>query len=311
MVSLSTLLYVLTFSLSVDVALGSDAASFVSNDGLYCAEGPTRKAESALALKKAAPYGSIFDSAFVVPGSTCVGQGFVFYGPDACTPDVTVHFKTASDAPKFEASYQAALLSYSGAYNISKENATLMSNCTCHPGSPTLAAAGDQCTSLDTVTGCWVHENPYNGSQMMCDQGPFVYAMRALSVLKSSPQLPMHFHDQIRATSCSNLGFGVIFDYPDHCYPKLRVWTRVRIDKDPGVQESMWVENNLTTGGFDEFAAAHHFGDLSVLNNSLACNCFANSSVGQSMKGLCPALTNHSPVRDWWPGNEGDHVAWV
>ena len=44
----------------------------------------------------------------------------------------------------------------------------------------------------------------------MCDQGPFLYATRSLATIKASPQLAMHFGDQIAPVNCSTLGFTVM-----------------------------------------------------------------------------------------------------
>ena len=68
------------------------------------------------------------------------------------------------------------------------------------------ARGGGKCDAgLKDAVGAWVHVDPWNGHRLMCDQGPFVFATRALSVLKSSPQLPMHYRDQISRACGSSL----------------------------------------------------------------------------------------------------------
>merc|ERR1712039_618308 len=193
--------------------------------------------------------------------------------------------------------------------------AELMRACTCKPGSQEQSAAAGQCKTLDDTIGCWVHQDPYNGHAVICDEGPFVYATRALSVLKSSPQLAMHFRDQIAPTSCTAFGFPLRFPPDDHCYPKMHIYTRESIYTDPGIKESEAVEANLTSGGFIQFARKHGIGDAHMLNNSLGCNCLPTSSVGKNLSSVCwsgkPSDIAHSPVRDWWSGDLDEFHAFL
>ena len=93
----------------------------------------------------------------------------------------------------------------------------------------------------------------------------------------------------------------------------MRVWTRTGpIQDDAGVKESIAIEHNLTSGGFEQWATElatprMDTGSLAIVNNSLGCNCLNTSSVGQQMAAQCwsgkPTDTPHSPVRDWWTGS--------
>ena len=91
----------------------------------------------------------------------------------------------------------------------------------------------------------------------------------------------------------------------------MRIWTRTPIGGDAGVQESVWVESNLTDNykggaddGFARFARRRGIAHVAMLNNNLGCNCLRNSSVGRQMAASCWTGTAtdlpHSPVRDWW-----------
>jgi len=158
---------------------------------------------------------------------------------------------------------------------------------------------------LDSVQSGWVHQNPANGDLLVCDQGPFVFNTWTLATLKGSPQLAMHFRDQIAPVPCSELGFSYIYNKPDHCYPANKIWTRTAdIGTDPFIAEAVATENNLTTGdpsGFEIFAKQQGFGDMDVLKNELGCNCLEESEVGQQDIEWCKTQ-KHSPVRDWWNG---------
>eukprot|EP00812_Abedinium_dasypus_P010231 NODE_3861_length_735_cov_180.044118.p1 GENE.NODE_3861_length_735_cov_180.044118~~NODE_3861_length_735_cov_180.044118.p1 ORF type:complete len:206 (-),score=16.21 NODE_3861_length_735_cov_180.044118:101-673(-) len=180
-----------------------------------------------------------------------------------------------------------------------------MSACSCQPGSTTWASVEGDCSTLASVESSWVHQNPANGDLMMCLQGPFVFHIRALATLKSSPQLAMHFHDQIAPVPCATLGYPHKYSRPGHCYTLDHMWTRTAdIATDPGIQESMATEHNLTSGspnGFQVFAAQHNIGDMDVLNNELGCNCLPDSQTGQEVRQWC-LTRKHSPVRDWWNG---------
>jgi len=294
-----------------------DITSFTSNDGLFCAHGPSRVAESALAIKKAGPIGGLFNTSFGVAGKSCASRGYnISNGDDPCTPGVITAFKTREHVPVFATNTATTLVAFAETYNLSTTTAQLMFACTCHAKSVTLLAAGANCTSLNTTVGSWMHRDPYSNTynMMMCDEGPFVLATRALSVLKSSPQLAMHMKDQIAATSCKQQGFPVLYPASDHCYPPMHVYTKTTpIQNDPGVLESVSVEGRLTcnytgcnTTGFVAFAKAHGIDNIRMLNNNLGCNCLARSSVGKEDAKSCWSRsgvdTPHSPVRDWWRG---------
>ena len=138
-------------------------------------------------------------------------------------------------------------------------------------------------------------------------------------MIKSSPQLAMHFHDHIATTAtgkigscCASLNFTTRFPPLDHCYPPMHIWTRSAIESDAGVKESVWLEGNLTnnyTGGPDDifvtFGAKHGIDDVNILNNNLGCNCLPTSTVGHQMASECWSGKRsdlpHSPVRDIWP----------
>ena len=126
----------------------------------------------------------------------------------------------------------------------------------------------------------------------------------------------MHYRDQIAPVNCSVLGFPVIYDVPDHCYPLLRVHTATGpIQDDPGVMQAIAIEHNLTANNAAGFFAwaktmakpSMDAGSVSIVNNSLACNCLDSSSVGQQVHLQCwtgkPTDEGHSPVRDWWSGD--------
>ena len=307
----------------------NERSSFLSNNGLYCAEGESRAAQAALAMKKAAPTGPLFNLSFAQHGVGCAALDFVVSETDDCTPGVTVGYKSAEDREHFLQAEQLALKSFAQQYSLDEQTVALMVACTCAPSSPKLLAAGKNCSALDQITGCWVHSDPYpfgshpnsliKNRQLMCDEGPFVRAVRSLSVIKSSPQLAMHFHDNIATTTsgkigscCASLNFTQQYPPPDHCYPAMRIWTRSAIGSDAGVKESVWLEGNLTNhykggpdDGFVAFAAQHGIDDVDILNNNLGCNCLSTSTVGHQMASECwsgkPSDLPHSPVRDVWP----------
>ena len=227
---------------------------FLSNDRLYCAEGAPRPAEAALALYKAGPSGGYYNESAGVSG-TCAGAGFaVSTGSDQCAPEVVGFVRSAADLPKAQAQRQASIDAFARHNNISSAVARLMSQCTCAPGSDDMAAAQGKCASgLAGWIGAWVHRDPFNrDAQLICDEGPFVFATRALAVLKSSPQLPMHFRDQISPLGCPALGFPLRFPPADHCFTfnatmALHIYTKTKdLATDPGILESVATEQRLT-----------------------------------------------------------------
>ena len=306
---------------STATASKKPVASFASDDDLLCAESKSvRIAESSLAIFKSQPTGSLFKTSFTALNTSCSDRGFRVMNPAAnsCLPStVNVAFRQIGDTAAWKRMEARTLTEYAARFQLSMHQALLMTNCTCHPESAAFVEAGAACQSLTDVVGSWVHRDPYNQTYdgMMCDEGPFVLATRSLSVLKSSPQLAMHLQDQIAPIPCRAQGYPTLFPPMDHCYPPMHIWTRSPIATDPGVQESVKVEKRLTcnysqhgctSGGFVSFAKHHRILDVAVLNNNLACNCLARSTVGKQVKGACWSGRQsdgpHSPVRDFWDG---------
>ena len=141
-------------------AAASDVTSFTSNDGVYCADGPSRVAESALAIKKASPIGGLFNTSFGVAGKTCASRGYgISSGMDSCTPGVKTAYKAPGDDATFNSTEAAALASFAARYKLPSETAQLMVTCTCHPSSTALADAAATCSLLNTTNGSWGHRH--------------------------------------------------------------------------------------------------------------------------------------------------------
>merc|ERR1719174_2486718 len=119
----------------------SDRSSFLSNDGLYCAEGESRSAQAALSMKKSAPTGSLFNRSFAQHGVGCATLNYILSDADNCTPGVTVAYKSAEDRAQFRLAEHAALKSFADQYSLEQQTVSLMVACTCAPSSPKLLAA--------------------------------------------------------------------------------------------------------------------------------------------------------------------------
>lgn len=279
-------------------------SSFVSNDGLYCAQGTAREAASSLATKKAAPLGVLFNESVSVLGRTCAERGYaITTGVDHCTPSVETFFKAEADLFAFGAAENEALESFRASHKLEQNVAALMLACTCVPGSPVHDSKADECSELDFTFASWVERDPWSGRELACSEGPFVYAVRSLSVLKSSPKLAMHAHDHIIPAKCDSLESFNGRMLPNECFPAMQMRTRSSLRKDPDVSQIAAIESNLTEGGFEQFADEHGIEDWSVLNNDLRCNCLPNSWIGKSVSKACSgptAIHFTSPVRDWW-----------
>ena len=106
---------------------------YISNDGLYCAEGEARAAEAALAIQKAMPTGGHFNESSGESG-TCASRGFTtVFGPDPCTPMVNVSFQGRDGERTYQQNSQAHLKAYAQRYELSTDVASLMTRCTCDP----------------------------------------------------------------------------------------------------------------------------------------------------------------------------------
>mmetsp|Transcript_10314 Transcript_10314/g.30258 ORF Transcript_10314/g.30258 Transcript_10314/m.30258 type:complete len:325 (+) Transcript_10314:69-1043(+) len=282
----------------------SGRSSFVTDDGLRCAEGPHRELQAALATYKAKPIGKLYVKAKGERGVTCQSRGYgVDLKGDLCDPNVWIYVKQESDAQTHQRAEDQALLEWRTRWGVDQTTAILMDACGCHPDSESVEYRGNQCIMLDESMGAWVHHSDVDGHELMCDQGPFVYALRALAVMKSTAQLAMHVDDQIAPKTCPQLGFPEVFPKLDHCFPKMNIASRTEISHDVGIQESGEVEGRLFKGGFLEYAKMHSL-DAEVLNSVAGCHCLPNSEVGMGMRwnGKCFTEASRSPVRDYWQG---------
>ena len=108
-------------------------SSFLSNNGLYCAEDESRAAQAALAMKKAAPTGPLFNLSFAQHGIGCVALDDVVSETDDCTPGVTVAYKSAANREGFLKTEGMTLKSFAQQYSLDEESVTLMLVCTCAP----------------------------------------------------------------------------------------------------------------------------------------------------------------------------------
>jgi len=281
------------------VVLGPRTSSFTSNSGLFCAEGPARITEGALALKKAGPLGALYSEVFAKSNQTCAQRGYTYSsGEDGCYPGVATFFQSPEAKASFEEAEAQALEAFRANYSMPLPQAELLAACTCHPGSAKRASRGAECASLGGLTGSWVHRNPQTGSELLCDDGPIVTATVALAILKSTAQLPMHQHDQIAPVACSSRGFPVRQTEIDHCFPPMWMWSREPDDTDAGIEEAQQVEAALFGGNFSTFCHQHDL-EEDILFSKPGCHCFASSSVGQSLKGQCDRPEDRSPISDW------------
>lgn len=305
-----------------EAAKESPDSSFTDGKGMVCVEGPTRVVEAALAMKKASPLGGLYNMTFARAGQPCADRGFPFRGEeDECYVGVRMFYRSEVGTRRFKEMEAAALAAWQTTYRINGTVAQIMVACTCHPDSAIRAHADKFCSVLNKNTvGSWVHRGPKSGKMLVCDQGPFEYAARALATLKSSPLLPMHKFDQIAPVGCAALGFPLMYGATDHCFPLIHMWTRTEqpmhncppggLGKDNpdcddwGVVESGLTEKALVTQGvFKAFVSIHQL--TPVLDYWPACNCHADSMVvwhEKKTKGpdVCKPLASHSPMRDFW-----------
>ena len=335
----------------------ADMPHLLSNDALLCATAPTLGAVAAsLALRQAPPLGALFNASVAVPTDDCAALGYAVPSNDDDDPclsaatTVSAYHRTVADRAAYRRTLSSALAAYASTNSLALPTVRLLLACAC--ASPSTLAARCAPVVAQNYMGCWIHHDPYPfGShpnslvpdrRLMCDEGPFVVAVRSLATLKSSPQLAMHLGDQISVmhlgdqisvaspsttptSCCAALGFPYQYPPIDHCYPPMRIRTRTAdIATDEGVNESVWLERNLTNGynntpddGFVAFA----LGRLKIapptaalLNNYLGCNCLPESAVGKQMalecwSGNASADLPHSPVRDLWPSSSSHSAA--
>jgi len=291
---------------------GTGTSAFVSNDGLLCVDGPSRKVEAALAIKKAGLKGALFNETFAHKSQTCSSLGFSYSGgADSCSPGVMTYHRDQAAQATFAEAEATALAAYRAFWNLETDDVNLMAQCTCEPGSAALESRTESCDSLNQrFTGSWIHHDHHTQAQEICDGGPFTFATFAMAVLKSSGQLPMHQFDQIAPVECTVLGFPYRYAPPDHCFTSgnntLHIYMQTpEIRTDPGIKMSQATEGGLFGGGFRPWAEERNL-DSSILFSQPGCNCFPGSEVYNQVGGpfgACAPPEKHPPVNDWWNGD--------
>lgn len=280
-------------------AVTADESSFVSNDGLVCAQAASRTAEGALAVRKAGPRGLLYNTTQAA-NTSCEALGYrLAAGNDSCYPGVQLFVRAEEDRPEVEAADAAALRGFAARYSLDVEQVALLAACACHPQSSAARAAKSRCPELDAVPGAWVHHDPSDGRELMCDEGPLLDATLALATLKSSAQLSMHQHDQVAAATCRSLGFRELFPPDDHCFPRMHLWTRRGLDVDEGVDTAQRIEGELFGGGFQRWAEARGLNTW-ILTGVPGCHCQPGSSVRAGLGKVCEYPELRPPIADWW-----------
>jgi hypothetical protein len=287
-----------------------DAWSYVSNDLRQCVEGTPEMVESALALRKAGLTGTLYNNTFAVEGG-CEARGYkpsegsVMY-MEGCHPNVTAYYLTGADAAIFAQALDGAINEYAKRWGLDPATAHKMLGCTCHPSSLVMDLVAMECPDvLSGMSGAWVHHDPKDGSELMCDAGPFLEATRALAIIKSTGQLMMHEHDQIAPVTCAELGWSKKYPIIDHCFKGLHMYYMMEpIGEDPGIKKSGEVEQAVFSSGFSRFVLDHHLNNK-VLNGRPGCHCSPDSEAAKSIAGSkknydAACLHNTSPIRLWW-----------
>mmetsp|Transcript_31229 Transcript_31229/g.89524 ORF Transcript_31229/g.89524 Transcript_31229/m.89524 type:complete len:336 (+) Transcript_31229:89-1096(+) len=280
-------------------------SSFQDDNGFICIDGDRRRLEAALATYKAQPLGTLFVRAHGKMHRNCPDRGFpVLLGTDPCGANGTrlwYHSEEARD--KWEASKKRALEEYRQKWGgYANDLVDIMSGCSCHPESQIRHAVDKECHKLWAVPGAWLQHNPTDGHALTCHHGPFEYTVRTLAVLKSTPELVMHWDDQIAPKSCKALGFPEVLHKIDKCFPLLEVGTMTPIENDPGALEDEKIERKLLDiNHFQPWAEERHM-DYDTLYSGPGCHCLPDSQIGavKKLEGSCDEF--HSPVRDYWYG---------
>jgi len=295
--------------LQVALSTGSSArksqqpavSSFYSKSGMYCAEAAPRLAEAALATFKAGPFGELYNTSFVLPGVSCAAHGYnMSGGEDRCFPGVQIFYMNNFGRAVLGISIPAVEQRYARRYGLDTATVQLMTVCNCHPDSVMMQVEGSTCSQLDSAPASWVTTG--EGRALVCTQGPYVAAARALATLKASKVFYMHLNNQVEGTNCSALGFSFQKPEMDPCYPNLRMWTRTPDSQDTDLTRAQKIKTGLLSGGAERMLQKYGLDPL--LANDPGCNCLPQSPEGQAASARCAQLgaAGRSPVRDFWPG---------
>jgi hypothetical protein len=292
---------------------GEGTSHFLSNNELMCAEAKSAvDAESALALKKAGLQGWLYNNTFVQEGgcSDYRMEG----GKDDCHPNVTVYYKHSADIQEFATLKEQALKEYAERWNLDYEKAKHVHSCICHPQSKLKTTAWMECPDvLNGMVGSFVHRDPNDGKELMCDGGPFFEATLSLATLKSTGLIMLHEHDQIVPVNCEKRGFDKKAPVIDHCFVGLhQYWRTPNPFEDEGAMTSQRLENEEVFNKSSE-KSFHNFAIKHKLNGDIldvqwgGCWCSPESEIGQTQFGskemfktLCAAPHKNAPIRSWF-----------
>jgi len=294
-------------------------ATFISNNGLLCVEGPIKQTIGALALKGAGLHGAMYNQSRVRSETSCTDQGYsVGAGEDPTYVGVNVFFRSAVEQTAFAEAADAALEAYRSQYSLSQDmDLVLMANCTAHLLSEVGRSVQGQCDPVNELSGSWMHHDLVNrDEEHICDSGPFQYSVFSLATIKSTRQFPQHPYDQIKIGSCNDWGYMSPPDIlarlmPDHCFAHFEepVWA-LSCYSDPakGFDAVMAAEDVLFDAEGDGFAMQCNQLDVDKYVTEImsiqGCHCLPGSEVmqGAEAMGACSTPEEMCAIREWWHG---------
>jgi len=293
-------------------------ATFISNNGLLCVEGPIKPTIGALALKKAGLHGSMYNETQIKSNTSCIFQGYSLdAGEDPTYVGMNLFFRSAPDLTQFAAAEDAALEAYRAQYSLPQDmDLDLMSKCTAHLNSEVGLSVKGQCGPVNELYFSYNHhdlEDYY--TEMICDDAPFQHVVFTMAMLKTTKQYPQHVYDQIIPGSCKDRGFESEFSPsdPDHpginCFSQLPVWYLGASWK--AAQGDFWtLDSSPLLGAGPEFA--EHCKQLGVDDYVMetmsiqGCTCLPGTDkmIENEEMGLCSTPEETSDIRTWWNGQE-------
>jgi len=291
-------------------------ATFVSNTGLLCVEGPIKQTIGALALKQAGLHGAMYNESRVRSETNCTSQGYSLgAGEDPTYVGVNVFFRSAADQTAFAQAEGDALEAYRAQYSLPQDmDLVLMSKCTAHLESEVGLSVQGQCGPVNELSGTWTHHDLVNrDEENCCDSGPFQFSVFSLATIKSTRQFPQHPYDQIKIGTCNDWGFMSPLEedrIPDHCFSHFEgpEWA-LSCFSDPaqGFDDVQRIEGILFAEGpsfgieCDKLGLDEYVTEIMSVQG---CHCLPGTEVmqGAEADGRCTTAEELPAIREWWHG---------
>lgn len=200
--------------------------SFVSQNGLFCAEGPRGVAAGALRSYLSMPRAELYQGSALLKQS-CASLGFLYTtGEDPCYPGLHMYYRNTEEKQQFTNTFKEHLRRYGKSMNVTIDEADLIDSCQCQQGSRARDHRGDACRRVPTLMDRSPQRVFLSMDKVFCGQGGRTVAYDALQRFQNMPRGRLYEDSVvIEGKTCIELGYRFNAG-DDACFPGLEAFFR-------------------------------------------------------------------------------------